>query len=231
MSDHEPHPGHVPKPRIVHDVWADLVCPWCSIGRARVRAAVTAWERPHEVLVRHRAYELDPGMPRGRRLPVLTHLATRLGGGEDSSWEMTDHVRAVAAADGLVLDFGRAVAANSFDGHRLVALARASGGPALEEAVLARLFSAHFSEGLVIDDPDVLLRCTAEAGLDERRVSAVLGSDDYADVVRADEEAARQLGVSGVPFVLANEGIAVSGAQPVEVLTQLLQAALHPAEG
>lgn len=231
MIDREQHPGSAPPPQIVLDVWADLVCPWCYIGRARVRAAVTAWERPHEVLVRHRAYELDPGMPRGQRRPILAHLAAKLGGDEDSSREMTDRVTAVAAADGVVLDFGSAVAANSFDGHRLVALARESGGPALEEAVLGRLFSAHFCEGLVIDDPDVLLRCTAEAGLDERRVSAVLCGDDYADVVRADEEAARKLGVNGVPFVVANQRIAVSGAQPVEVFTQLLQAALQPSVG
>ncbi|MEO7059612.1 MAG: DsbA family oxidoreductase [Lapillicoccus sp.] len=220
-----------PEPVIVLDVWSDLVCPWCYIGRARIRAAVSGWQRPHEVLVRHRAYELDPGMPRGGQVPLLEQLAAKFGGGREAAFAVTEQVTEVAAQDGLALDFIRALAANSFDGHRLVALARDSGGPALEEAVLERLFSAHFCEGIAIDDPEALLRCVAEAGLDAGQASAVLDGDDYAASVRGDEETAREIGVTGVPFVVANSRIAVSGAQPTDVFTRLLRAALEPAAG
>lgn len=210
---------------IVVDLWADLVCPWCYIGKRRIRAAIDAWERPHEVVVRYRAYELDPGMPRGERVLVADYLGEKYGGGRAAGETMSSRVTEIAREDGLQLDFSKAILGNSFDAHRLVALAREMGGPALEDAAEERMFSAHFVEGLAIDDHDTLLRCAAEAGLDERRVASVLADDTYGDVVRADEEQARALGVSGVPFAVANSRIAVSGAQPVEVYLELFSQA------
>jgi len=228
MTADQSPPGTAPEPAIVLDLWSDVVCPWCYIAKHRLRAAIDAWERPHEVLVRHRAYELDPGMPRGQRVPVAdADLAGRF---DDSSpgIAVTARVTALAAADGLHLDFARAVRANTFDAHRLVALGRAAGGPAQADAIVERLFSAHLSEGLAIDDHSVLLRCSAEAGLDERRVSAVLADDTYGDVVRADEQEAERLGVTSVPFALGNGRVAVTGAQSVDAYTDLLRAALSP---
>lgn len=223
--------GEPPGPAVVIDVWSDLVCPWCYLGRHRLRTAVAAWHRPAEVLVRSHAYELDPSAARGTGIPVTQMLGEKLGGGEQAGRAMTQQVTAVAADDGLRLDFSHAVAANSFDGHRLVALALASGGPPLQDAVLERLFSAHFTEGLAIDDHATLLRTTAEAGLDERRVAAVLASDEHADDVRHDEEQARELGIASVPFFVANGRVAVSGAQPVDTFLRLLDAAEQPAGG
>ncbi len=223
--------GVAPDPAIVVDVWADVVCPWCYIAKHRLRRAIDGWDRPHEVLVRHRAYELDPGMARGRRVSVATYLGEKYGGGEAAGRAMSERSAQVAAQDGLHLDMGRALKANSYDAHRLIALAREMGGPALEDAALERMFSAHFSEGLAIDDHDTLLRCAAEAGMDERRVASVLADDTYGDVVRADEHEAQSMAVSGVPFAVANARLSVSGAQPVEVFLELLRAAADPPEG
>ena len=220
-----PVSGTAPTPAVVVDLWADVVCPWCYIAQHRLRRAIAGWDRPHEVLVRHRAYELDPDLPRGRRVPVATYLGQKYGGGEAAGAAMSSRSADVAAADGLHLDMGRAIKANSFDAHRLIALAREMGGPALEDAALERMYSAHFSEGLAIDDHDTLLRCAAEAGMDERRVSSVLADDSYADVVRADEQEARTLGVTGVPYAVANGRVALGGAQSVEVYLELLRAA------
>lgn len=210
-------------PSVVVDVWADVVCPWCYIARVRLRVAIGKWDRPHEVLLRHRAFELDPRMPVGQPVPVAQYLGEKYGGGPAAGEAMSSRVAQVAAADGLHLDFSRAVKANSFDAHRLIALARELGGPGLEDAAVERLFSAHFVEGLQIDDPDTLLRCAAEAGLDERRVAAVLAGDSYADVVRGDEQEAHALGVSAVPFAVGNASVGVSGAQPVSVYLELLR--------
>ncbi len=221
--------GAAPEPSIVLDMWADVVCPWCYIAKTRLRHAIDAWVRPHEVLLRHRAFELDPGLPRGERIPVATYLGRKYGGGEAAGLAMTNRVATVAAEAGLRVDLTRAVKANTFDAHRLIALGLAAGGPAQAEAMLERLYSAHFAEGLALDDHAVLLRCSAEAGMDERRVAAVLAEDTYADEVRADELEARDLGVTSVPFVVANQRVALSGAQSIDVFGELLQAAVVPA--
>ena len=218
------------EPAVVLDVWADVVCPWCYIAKRRLRRAVDGWTRPHEVLIRHRAYELDPGMPKGRPVPVAAYLGEKYGGGEQAGAAMSTRAATVGEQEGLHFDMARALKVNSYDAHRLVALAREMGGPALEDAALERMFSAHFAEGLAIDDRDTLLRCAAEAGMDERRVASVLADDTYGDTVREDEEEARAIGVTGVPFVVANGRVAVSGAQPVEVFLELLRVAAQPPE-
>jgi len=230
MTADQSPPGSTREPAIVLDFWSDVVCPWCYIVKHRIRSAIDAWERPHEVLLRHRAYELDAGMPRGERVPVdPADLADRSDGDDEPGIAVADRVTALAGAEGLRLDFSRALRANTFDAHRLVALGAAAGGPAQADAIVERFFSAHLTEGLAIDDHSVLLRCAAEAGLDERRVSAVLADDTYADDVRADEQEAERLGVSSVPFVLGNGRVAVRGAQSVPAFTDLLRAALAPA--
>lgn len=224
----DPVTGEAPAPAVVVDVWSDVVCPWCYIAKHRLRRAIDRWDRPQEVLVRHRAFELDPGMPRGEGVPTARHLGEKYGGGEAAGAAMNARVAEVAEQDGLHLALGRTVTANSYDAHRLIALAREMGGPGLEDAALERMFSAHFVEGLVVDDHDTLLRCAAEAGMDERRVSSVLADDTYGDVVRADERTAREIGATGVPFAVANGRVAVSGAQPVEVFLELLRTAAAP---
>ncbi|MBK8755714.1 MAG: DsbA family oxidoreductase [Actinomycetales bacterium] len=201
-------------------VWADLVCPWCYIAQRRLAAAVAGYAGP--VAVRHRAYELDPGMPSGERVPVAEYLGRKYGGGLAAGLAMTERVAAVAAEDGLVLDFARAVKSSTFDAHRLLALAAAEGAGQLAGELQEAMYAAHFRQGLALDDHGVLMDLATGVGLSRNRIGEVLGSDAFAAPVRADEAEARSLGVTGVPFTVAGGRVAVSGAQPVEVFTALL---------
>ncbi len=211
------------------EIWADLTCPWCYIAKHRLRAAITAYEHPATVSLHHKAFELDPDLIAGQRYPVAEYLGRKYGGGVDDGRAMTQRVAEVAAADGLELDFERAVKTSTFDAHRLLALADHLGGWELQQAAMERFYAAHFQEGLALDDHAVLLRLAAEAGLDAPLVDAVLGNAEYADSVRRDAAEARELGVTAVPFAVANRRIAVSGAQPVEVYLDLLhQASAEP---
>ena len=207
------------------DVWADVVCPWCYLGKRRLELAIAESAHPAEVTVTYRAFELDPDTPRGTGEGVLAWLADTYGMDLAGAREMAERPATMARPDGLDMDVDAQLRANSFDAHRLVALGLAQGGPALQGAVLERMFSAHFTEGKAIDDIETLQRLGAEAGLDGRRVSAVLAGDEYTEEVRGDEEAARDLGVTGVPFYMGNHKVGLSGVHTVEVLGRLIEAA------
>lgn len=213
---------------IVLDVWADTVCPWCYIGKHRIEQAISASERPAEVTVTYHAFQLDPDTPVGSGRSVAERLAEKYGTDRAGGLAMAHRAAEAARPDGINIVPELQREANSFDSHRLVALGLAQGGPALQAAVLERMFSAHFTEGRQIDDHEVLQRVGAEAGLDERRLGAVLASDDYADRVRADLSAAAEMGIRSVPFTLANQRVALTGAHSVEVFGLLLKRALEP---
>ncbi|MFC4603770.1 DsbA family oxidoreductase [Rhodococcus kronopolitis] len=209
-------------PPVVIEVWSDIACPWCYIGKRRFAAALETFDHRDRVRVVWRSYQLSPDTPVGARASELEALAKHKGLPPERVREMFAHVSATAAEDGLVMDFDTVIAANTFDAHRLVHLA----GDRTDE-VLEALFRAHFTDGRVVDDRDELLAIAAEAGLDAAEIRAALESDAAADRVRADIEEARALGISGVPFFVANRAIGVSGAQPVEVFTQLLEQAFE----
>ena len=222
------HPTDALHPHAVEiDVWADVVCPWCYIGKRRLELAIAESAHPHEVTVTYHAFELDHHVTHGDGETVLAWLAQRYGTDLAGAREIAERPAVTGRPDGVEIDVDKQLRANSFDAHRLVALGLAQGGPALQAAVLERFYSAHFSEGKLIDDIETLQRLGAEAGRDGRRVSAVLASDLFADHVRADEEAAVDIGVSGVPFFMANRRVALSGAHSPEVIGQLIEAALN----
>jgi predicted DsbA family dithiol-disulfide isomerase len=160
----------------------------------------------------------------------LAWLAERYRTDLDGAREIAERPATMGRPDGIEIDVEKQKRANSFDAHRLVALGLSQGGPALQAAVLERLFSAHFSEGRQVDDVETLQRLGGEAGLDGRRLAAVLAGDEFADHVRADERAATEIGISGVPFFMANRKVALSGAHTTEVIGQLIEAATdgHP---
>ena len=214
---------------IVLELWGDLVSPWCWIAKRRIEKAIHGFERPHDVTVRHRAFEIDPDLPTGGGVPVPQHVGSRRGAEEGH--RMLEQAARDGADEDLWFDFDRAVRANTFDAHRLVALALEMGGLALQGAVVERFFAAHFREGLAIDDPEVLQRISAEAGLDERRVSAVLAGKGYTDLVVADEQRAAELGISAVPFVLANDDPALSGQASVDDYLALMRGVATVTEG
>ena len=205
------------------ELWVDLVCPWSWMAKRRVEHAIASFERPHDVTLRLRSFELDPDVPVGGAVPVADHLGAKHGGDPEAGRLMNHRASEVAEADDLIFDWDRAVRANTFDAHRLCALGAVMGGPHLRSAATERFLSAHFREGLPIDDHVVLQRCGAECGLDERRVAAVLASDAYADDVRADEAVAQSMGVTATPFALANGYATVSGAHPVDDYLALLR--------
>ncbi|MEO6998912.1 MAG: DsbA family oxidoreductase [Terracoccus sp.] len=204
-------------------LWVDLVCPWSWLARRRLDAAVAAFERPADVTITLRAFELEPDAPRELRVPVADHLGVRHGGGAEAGRLMNATVEQAASGDGLVFDWQTAVWANTFDAHRLCALALAMGGHALQLATAERFWSAHFAEGLAIDDPRVLQRAGAECGLDERRVAAVLAGDEFAGQVRGDEQAAKAAGIGSVPVLVANGYAALAGARAASDYLALLR--------
>ena len=203
------------------EIWSDVVCPWCYIGKRRFERAVASFGHPGEVTVTWRSFELDPDAAANRTGTHAEHLAGKFGmtiaQAERANQQMTQR----AAADGLEFRLDLSRDSNTFDAHRLLHLAKDHG---LQPEVKERLLRATFTEGLPIADGG-LMRLATEAGLPAAQVQAVLDGDAYADAVRADEQQAARYGISGVPFFVADGKYAVSGAQPPEVLLQLLRRA------
>ena len=210
------------------EIWSDVVCPWCAIGKRRFGAALARFEHRDEVVVRWRSFELDPTAPRERPGPLVEHLAGKYGTTPAQARGMIDRMTATAAADGWAFRLDRARGGNTLDAHRLLHLAADRG---VQDALEERLLAAYLVDGEPIGDPDALVRLAAEAGLDEPGARAVLASDRYLDAVRADEAQARALGITGVPFFVVDAAYGVSGAQPADVLLDVLRTAwtaAHP---
>ncbi len=223
-------------PRTVQiEVWSDVACPWCYIGKRRFATALAAFPHREHVQVTWRSYELQPDAersdPNGERLTEREMLVRHKGLPAAQVDQMLGHVTAQAAGEGLAYDFDRVIPANTFDAHRLVHIAAelAPGDLALQERLVEALMSAHFEQGLAVDDPEVLVTLAVGAGLDADAVRTALAAGQGAAEVRADEATARQLGVNGVPFFVADRAVAVSGAQPPAVFTQLLETAWQQA--
>ncbi|WP_198303520.1 DsbA family oxidoreductase [Cellulomonas sp. PSBB021] len=214
---------------ITVEVWSDIACPWCYIGKRRFAAALAAFPHRAHVDVVWRSYQLSPDTPRGPGRPEAEALAELKGLPPEQVQRMFAHVTAVAADEGLAYDFDSVLAFNSYDAHRLTHLARELGGSQLAERTIEALFSAHFERGADLGVDDALVAVAREAGFaqaghDDAAVAAFLAGDAQSDAVDADVAAARELGVTGVPFFVVDRRYAVSGAQPAEVFTQLLDA-------
>lgn len=201
------------------EVWSDVVCPWCYIGKRRLEHALDEFEHADQVEIVWRSFQLNPDAPQ-QAIPTKQYLASRFG---PQASQMQERVAAVAKEEGL--DFSDdALSVNTFDAHRLLHLAAAEGdnqGTAKE-----RLLRAHFTEGADLSDPDTLVALMKESGVSEDRVRAVLESpDEYAKDVESDIEEARMLGASGVPFFVIDRKYGISGAQPVETFLHALRTA------
>jgi predicted DsbA family dithiol-disulfide isomerase len=201
---------------------ADVVCPWCAIGKRRLEHALERFEHAADVEVRWRSFELDPTAPATIDVDLIERLATKYGVARAEAEAMNARVSGIAAEEGLSFRLDIAKPGNTFDAHRLLHLAAAHDrqGPVGE-----RLLAGYQAEGEPIADHDALTRLAVEGGLDEAEVREVLASDRYADAVRADEAEARELGVRGVPFFVFDRRYAVSGAQPTELLLEVLEQA------
>ncbi|MEU6786050.1 DsbA family oxidoreductase [Nonomuraea angiospora] len=204
------------------DVWSDVVCPWCYIGKRRLETAIGRFEHADQVQVRWHSFQLDPSHPKGVREPVYDMLAKKVGGSAAQVRQMTGQVAELAAAEGLTYDFDRAVSVNTLDAHRLNQLAAEHG---LDGPMHERLMRAYLVEGEVVDDPDTLVRLGTEVGLPDEAVRRVVGGDAYAGEVAADVREAQRLGANGVPFFVLNNTWGVSGAQPADLFLSALQQA------
>jgi predicted DsbA family dithiol-disulfide isomerase len=210
------------------DIWSDVVCPWCYIGKRRFEAALEGFEHRDDVTVLWHSFELDPDAPPVAAGRSAERLAEKYGMSVEEAAGRQAEITTLAAQDGLTYDLAESRGGNTFDAHRLIHLAAEHG---LGDATMERLMSAYFSEREPIGDRDTLQRLAAEVGLPAEEVREVLDGERYADAVRADERAATQVGIRGVPFFVLGRKYGVSGAQPAEVLRQALQQAWDEVAG
>ncbi len=214
------------------DIWSDIACPWCYIGLTRFDRALAAFEHRDGVEVTLHSFQLDPTLPEAYDGTETQYLAQRKGLPEAQVREMFGHVTQAAASEGLTMDFDTLAVANSRKAHRVLhaAMDADPSGRVAHDLKLA-LFGAHFTDGESISDADVLARLAEGAGLDADLARAALKDEALDAKVQADIDAARSLGISGVPFFVLHEKYGISGAQPFEVFTQALEqvwAEAHP---
>lgn len=209
-------------------VWSDIACPWCWVGKRHLEAAIA--ELPFEVSVEWRAFELDPSAPRSLPDDVdyVERLAKKYRASRSQAQAMIDRMVGVGESVGLDFRFDRAKPGNTFDAHRLLHWAKGKGR---QDALKERLFRAYMHEGRSVSDAETLVELAEAVGLDAEGAQAVLNTDAEAAEVRADEALAREIGITGVPFFVAGERYAVPGAQPAEVLQQVLERAWREVGG
>lgn len=203
------------------DIWSDVICPWCYVGKARFEKALDSFAHRDEVEVVYHSFELDPSSPRGQRESNLTMLSKKFGKSPAEALAMDDQVGRLARAEGLGFDSERPVG-NTFDVHRVLHLGLDRG---VQHALLGAVNEAYFAQARDVFDRDVLTEVAAGAGLDAGEAGKVLDGDAYADEVRQDESQARQIGISGVPFFVFDMALGASGAQPAELFASALNQA------
>ncbi len=202
------------------EIWSDIVCPWCYIGKRRLESALADF--PHEVDIVWRSFQLDPDSPVEATETVAEHLGRKYGGGAEAGQRMIDNVEAVAAEEGLSYRLGEAKRVNTVDAHRLLHLARTQG---LQGELKEALLAAYFTRAANVGDHDVLRTIGLETGLDAASIEATLASDEFRDEVYADLEQARAYGANGVPFFVIDGKYGISGAQPTDVFSRVLNQA------
>jgi predicted DsbA family dithiol-disulfide isomerase len=204
------------------EIWSDIACPWCYVGKRRFESALRQFEHADDVEVVWRSFELDPNAPRTYAESQDELLARKYGMPPERAREMNARMAGEARKEGLAFHFDRVRVGNTFDAHRLVHLAAESGKA---DAMKERLMRAYLTEGEALGELDTLQRLGTEVGLDADRLRAVLASDAFASDVRDDEDRARAFGISGVPFFAIDERYGVSGAQTPDVLLGALRQA------
>ncbi len=200
------------------EIWSDVVCPWCYIGKRRFEAALA--DLDEEVEIEWKSFQLDPTAPTrsDRSIDEILAAKYRMSGAQVE--QMIDRVTGEAANAGLDFKLRDAPQVNTFDAHRLIQWAKSQGkGDEMKE----RLLAAHFTEGRAVVGTTELAELAGEVGLDVDQAASVLAGDEFADEVRRDLAEARQIGVTGVPFFLFDGKYAVPGAQPTETMKQVLQ--------
>jgi predicted DsbA family dithiol-disulfide isomerase len=211
---------------VLVEVWSDVVCPWCYIGKRRFEQATVQLagdpDFDHELDVVYRPFQLDPNAPPGTAVPAFDAYARKFGG-PDRAAAIIDHVTGIAATEGLEFHLERAQRANTRDAHRVLWYALSAGPPGTQGALKERFLAAYFTEGLNIADPDVLATEAARTGLDRDDVLRMLESDEGTDEVEAALEFAAREGITAVPTYVIGGQWSIPGAQDPDVFVQVLR--------
>ena len=203
------------------EIWSDVVCPWCYLGKRRFEKALESFEHRAGVHVTYRSFQLDPNKPRGETSLRRSMLMAKYRLSEEEVRAMDEKMERLAAADGLeyhLTDAG--LTGNTLDAHQLVHLARSHG---IESAMLERLYRAYFTEQRSIFDAESLVPIAAEAGLDPGEAHEALERNLYADAVASDIDEAGFYGITGVPFFVVGGRYGISGAQQVDLFSKVLE--------
>ncbi|MEV0846648.1 DsbA family oxidoreductase [Streptomyces sp. NPDC049954] len=206
------------------EIWTDIACPWCYVGKARFERALDAFAHREQIEVVHRSFELDPDFPKGETVEVLPMLAKKYGMSVEQARSAEGNLKENAAGEGLEYRAEGRDSGNTFDMHRLLHLARERGR---QDELISLLYRANFAEERsAFEGTERLVEIATAAGLDTEEARSVLADPErYARDVREDEREAAELGANGVPFFVLDRKYGVSGAQPVEVFTQALEQA------
>ena len=202
------------------EIWSDVVCPWCLVGKRRFEAALARFPHRDRVQVRWRSFELNPNAPPRHSGTLDELLAHKYGRTLEQSAAQHEQLARVGAAEGIEFRFDLAKSGNTFDAHRLIQLGLARG---VQDAVKERLMRAYFAEGVAIGESRGLIPIVAEAGLDPDEARQVLAGDAFADEVRADEALAQEIGINAVPFFVLADRYGISGAQPADLHLRALE--------
>ena len=204
------------------EIWSDVVCPWCYIGKRRFERAVDQLDGEIDVDISFRPFQLDPTASPGKTEPVL-HAYAKKFGGEEQARRIIDRVTASAAEDGLEFRMDWALRANTQLAHRLIWLAEQAGSPVTQDAVKERLLQAYFIDGLDIGNPEVLADCAAQVGLDRAQALGFLDSDRGRAEVATQIAQAAEFGISAVPTYVIDGRWAIPGAQNTETFVRILR--------
>jgi predicted DsbA family dithiol-disulfide isomerase len=204
------------------EIWSDVVCPWCYLGKRRFERGLTEFPAAGEVEVVYRSFELNPSAPRGVTRPVRDSLSAKYGMTPQQAAEAQRQMEDRAASEGLTFRMADLEAGNTRDAHRLIQHAGRSG---CQAQMVERLHHAYFSEGMSVFDPESLVDIAVEVGIGRHEAALVLSGGGYEAEIEADEDLARALGITGVPFFAIDRRYGVSGAQPAEVIASALEQA------
>lgn len=204
------------------EIWSDVMCPFCYIGKRHFEAALEKFPDNRQVEITWKSFQLDPSLPEKEELDHEQYLVDRKGLPKDQVKSLLDHVTQSAKQAGLDYHFEKVVTVNSLNAHRLIQMAKTKGLGAIAEE---RFFKAYFTEGRDIADKSTLMELGKDIGLSSEEVQEALSNEQYTGKVNRDIEEAQQIGVRGVPFFVFDRKYAVSGAQPPDVFTQTLDKA------
>ncbi|QCR21349.1 DsbA family protein [Pontibacter sp. SGAir0037] len=202
------------------DIWSDIMCPFCYIGKRKFEKALEQFQHKDEVEVEWHSFQLQPDAQHVPGKDTYDFLAEIKGTTREQAKEMNNYVAGMAREVGLQYDFDNLKVANTFDSHRLIHLAAKHG---LQDKAKERLLAAHFLEGQNVQDQETLVALGSEIGLEAAEVREMLSSENYAYEVKMDIQQSRNLGINGVPFFVLNNKYGISGAQPSEVFLKALE--------